>query len=682
MLSTRTHVLEGQAERRSHLKVAVISLKLQIEAYHEALLEADTLAHQQYANAVELKTRIGRRQLQDEEIPEGITEALNRDRITQLEADTAALRNDEAHIQQQFASLFEPNETARQIRVSLSETIRSVGKRLDILKDLEKLRREFKRTKDELDESEKVQLQRVAAGRLQDEASREEQWLGLVPSEEAGEVTKTLQFYYETLLDLESKQANLRQQMALTERLIELAESEKTALTELLPFLQNQREALQTAKEKETVSIQAQFMPQKAADILNAFETKTGERLPTPPPIAEAKKEEAIAAVADLLFDRHTEVVAAQKWTRLFEQSLSAAGIDGEIGTYQDQLGALEAQGAAIQRHRYRLAGHPPSDIANLAPEEQPQTEADSRHMRQGIIGVSRFERSNIRQQAIIHILIRLASIVLGALVLMWIFNFFTNRASKRYQNSADSGSAQTALVLSFLKAFFRAAIWTAALIMILSTLGFNVTTIVAGLGIGGLAIAMAARETLADILGGIMIFVERPFVIGDTIQVGSGPVAKVVDMTWRTTKLLGTSTYYFNVPNSQVANSTIQNFTRDKPICDWVTIYVSAEHDPAEVVAVSNQALQVCDRMVQGEGMIGTSINGLTELGNRTVMSYSPWWYIDDYHRRGGLRGGVWQVIWKRMRESGIKLEIIPFEWQEEGRPDIGLFAPDDAEA
>lgn len=327
----------------------------------------------------------------------------------------------------------------------------------------------------------------------------------------------------------------------------------------------------------------------------------------------------------------------------------------------------------------YQLSGYPPEVLAEFTPEERPKTAADRTHLLLGEIGTLLRDRSDLRRQAVIDILIRIAIILVAALILAWIVGMIINRMSKRPRAAASDGGAQTILVLSFLKTTFRSAIWVTAVVLILSTLGFNIGAILAGLGIGGLAVAMAARETLSDIIGGIMIFTERPFVIGDTIQVASGPVAKVVDMNWRTTKLLGTTTYYYNMPNSQVANSTIQNFSRDKPICDWVTLYMSTEHDPEQVIAVANRALHECNTILHGDGLIDTALGGAVELGQQTAMIYWPWWYIDDYHRRGAMRHDVWKLLWKHFQEADIKLEIKPFDLPEDERPPVGLIAQSD---
>ncbi len=682
LLSTHSRILQEREKQRDNLKGATAAFDRQIQAYIKALNETNQHVQQQYANAVELKKRIGRQQLQGNAIPDGITEALNRARVDKLEADIAALASQHVNVKQKIDALSEPDKHLQKLRLSLDETITAVGKRLDLLKDLEVLQRDYRRSRQDFSEVERTSLAQAASHRAEATGSREEAALEFVPSAAADAVTDTLKVYYQELIELETKQDNLQSQTQVTERIIELAETEKASIDRLLPMLQEQVKREKRAEQASWVRIQAQLMPQKASELLNEYEAKVGEHIAPPPPILEGKRVAAIAQSTELLFERHTDVVATSKWLALFETRLSISGLDGEIGKYQDQVGVLNAQNAANQRRIHRMGGYPIEALATLAPEERPKTQADRHRLLQGEIGMLRQDRSDLRRHAVIDILIRVASIAVVALILSAILSLVINRIGKRAHASGTNGSAQTLLVLSFFKAILRFVIWVIAAVLIMSTLGFNIGAVLAGLGIGGLAVAMAARETLADMIGGVMIFMERPFVIGDTIQVGSGPVAKVVGMSWRTTRLLATSTYYFSMPNSQVANSAIQNFSVDKPICDWVTFYTAAEHDPAKVIAIANQAMRACDSIIQDEGLIDTWFAGVSELGNRTAMIYWPWWYIHDYHHRGGTREQVWRSLWKHMQEAGIELEIKPFELQEDEHPALGIPAMTNAES
>jgi small-conductance mechanosensitive channel len=662
LLTNRVRIIEAREEQRNRLKAALNDFKSQIEAYKNVLGETDSLLKQQYFNAFELKKRIGRGQLADDGIPDGITASLNQKRLKETESDLAELIQESAEVQQQIDHLDQPRENLDKIRTSLEETITSVGKRLDVTRELEKLQADIKRTAADRSKVETASLKQNAARRLTADDIREEQIFGYVPSPQADEVTDLMKVYYQELIELESKQANLKRQTALNERLIELAESEKAAVMNLLPLLQHQEEQLKSAEERAWITVKAGLAPDKAADLLDEYESKTGKRLSTLPPVKPGEKEAAILAGADLLFDRHAAVVAAQKWTRLFGQRLSEDGLDREIGAFQDQLGAIEADAAAIQRAMHRLVGHPPEALNKLDEADAPKTDADRQLLLRGDIWALRADRLNIRQQAVVDILIRLAIIIIAALMLTVIVIIALNLMSRRYRDPAFSGNAQTLLALSFLKALGKFAIWVTAIILILSTLGFNVGAILAGLGIGGLAIAMAARETLSDMVGGIMIFIERPFVIGDTVQISGGATVKVVDMTWRTTRLVDAFDYHHTVPNSQVANATIQNFTRNKPAGDYFSIYVSPEHEPDKVIATVNEALADCDAIMQDQDK-DTMLAGIKTIGYTTVMEYWPWWYTTDYHNRNSTRAAVWHSIWAHLNNAGIKLEINPFQ-------------------
>lgn len=96
--------------------------------------------------------------------------------------------------------------------------------------------------------------------------------------------------------------------------------------------------------------------------------------------------------------------------------------------------------------------------------------------------------------------------------------------------------------------------------ILILQNNGYNVASLIAGLGIGGLAVALAAKDTLANFFGSITIFADRPFRIGDWIVVGS--VEGVVEeVGFRTTRVRTFYNSLVSVPNSQVATTDVDNY-------------------------------------------------------------------------------------------------------------------------
>lgn len=96
--------------------------------------------------------------------------------------------------------------------------------------------------------------------------------------------------------------------------------------------------------------------------------------------------------------------------------------------------------------------------------------------------------------------------------------------------------------------------------ILVLQNNGYNVASLIAGLGIGGLAVALAAKDTLANFFGSVTIFADRPFKIGDWIKVGSVE-GTVEEVGFRTTRVRTFYNSLVSVPNSQVATTDIDNY-------------------------------------------------------------------------------------------------------------------------
>lgn len=101
------------------------------------------------------------------------------------------------------------------------------------------------------------------------------------------------------------------------------------------------------------------------------------------------------------------------------------------------------------------------------------------------------------------------------------------------------------------------------AAVVIFSNFGYDVTAMIAGLGIGGLAIAFAAQETISDIFGGISIFTSKPFLVGDIINV-KGITGTVEQVGLRFTRIRDFDGRLITIPNSKVASDVIKNLSSE----------------------------------------------------------------------------------------------------------------------
>lgn len=126
----------------------------------------------------------------------------------------------------------------------------------------------------------------------------------------------------------------------------------------------------------------------------------------------------------------------------------------------------------------------------------------------------------------------------------------------------ATDRQAATARILQSVGFLFRLAIWLVVLLMALKSLGFEISTLLAGLGIGGIAVALALQNVLGDLFASISIVLDRPFSIGDYIIVGdlSGTVERIGLKTTRVRSLSGEQLIF---ANSDLLGSRIRNYKK-----------------------------------------------------------------------------------------------------------------------
>jgi MscS family membrane protein len=117
--------------------------------------------------------------------------------------------------------------------------------------------------------------------------------------------------------------------------------------------------------------------------------------------------------------------------------------------------------------------------------------------------------------------------------------------------------------LMSILRKMILTVIWIIGAVMALNNVGVNVGTLIAGLGIGGLAFALAAQDTIKNIFGGFTIFTDRPFRIGDRIVV-DGFDGFVEDIGIRSTRLRTLERKLVTIPNYKIVEASIENISEE----------------------------------------------------------------------------------------------------------------------
>lgn len=116
--------------------------------------------------------------------------------------------------------------------------------------------------------------------------------------------------------------------------------------------------------------------------------------------------------------------------------------------------------------------------------------------------------------------------------------------------------------MFDFILKIVRAIIYIVAGFIVITLLGVNLNGLVAGLGVGGVIVTLAAQDTAKNLFGGLVIFLDKPFIVGDWIEMAPYE-GTVEDITFRSTRVRTFENSVVNIPNSIISNSSIINWSK-----------------------------------------------------------------------------------------------------------------------
>jgi small-conductance mechanosensitive channel len=151
-----------------------------------------------------------------------------------------------------------------------------------------------------------------------------------------------------------------------------------------------------------------------------------------------------------------------------------------------------------------------------------------------------------------------------------------------------DAAAATTVSVLGF---FVQLGLWSVVLLLALENLGFNITALLAGLGVGGIAVALAAQSVLSDVFASVMIALDKPFAIGDFIMFDN-MMGTVEHIGLKTTRLRSLSGEQIVIANGDLLKTRLRNFQRLRERRVEFSFSVSAD-TPAQKLAVIPELLR-----------------------------------------------------------------------------------------
>jgi small conductance mechanosensitive channel len=194
----------------------------------------------------------------------------------------------------------------------------------------------------------------------------------------------------------------------------------------------------------------------------------------------------------------------------------------------------------------------------------------------------------------------------------------------------------------------------TLSFLTALATMGVDINALIAALGLTSLAIGLALKDTIENAITGVLLLIQRPFKIGDVIQVAS-VTGTVADVAIRTTKIKSTDGLHVLIPNRHVYDAVITNWSYYPTRRVTMTVGVAYETDLARAYQVLSEAV-IATSGVLADPALTVSFEGFDESSIRMVFRFWIEWQTTN---AVNLQTQLTQVIMDVARREGIN---IPF--------------------
>ncbi|WP_242926366.1 mechanosensitive ion channel family protein [Pontibacter vulgaris] len=241
----------------------------------------------------------------------------------------------------------------------------------------------------------------------------------------------------------------------------------------------------------------------------------------------------------------------------------------------------------------------------------------------------------------------------------------FSHRAEKTASKLDDQ-------LVPFFKDFTKVIVWILAfMVMLGSVFGVNVAGLVAGLGVGGLAIAFAAKESLENLLASFTIFLDHPFVVGDLVEVG-GITGTIEKIGFRSTRIRTLEKTFVTVPNKHMIDKPLNNLTLRTFRRVGFDITLTYTTTSAQMKAISTELQQFIDNHpnTNQDGRVrfqtlGASSKNIMVLYFVESMDWNE--YIDIKEE---VAYKVVEIVERHGAEFAFPTQTLYFQQQQERQP------------
>lgn len=203
----------------------------------------------------------------------------------------------------------------------------------------------------------------------------------------------------------------------------------------------------------------------------------------------------------------------------------------------------------------------------------------------------------------------------------------------------------------AFVTTAVKYVVFAIGFVTALGEAGVNTMSMVASLGVAGLTVGFAARETLANVIAGLFIYWDRPFVIDDLVEI-EDVYGRVDRITLRSTRVVTPDGRMVAVPNSQAAESPVASYTNFPHLRLEVSVDVGVDEDLGRVRQLLLEVVRERDGFLEEPE---PSVS-LTALGDYTVtVSLMAW--VDDERTHRDRRSELREAAYEKLRSAGVDM-------------------------
>jgi len=251
----------------------------------------------------------------------------------------------------------------------------------------------------------------------------------------------------------------------------------------------------------------------------------------------------------------------------------------------------------------------------------------------------------------IIDSLLAVVAIYIGIVMIKLVIEYWGKRFAKKTRSEVDE------LLVSVTKKAMNVVFFISIFLTILKIWGIEIGPLLAGLGIGGVAIAFALQKSLGNIFGGISMILDRSIKVGERICLDDDTIGEVLDIGLRSTKIKTLDNEYIVVPNGKLSEMNIENITKPEPsirlVVPFGVAYGSKVEEVKKIVLKEIDKVDGLDKGKDKEPVVRFS-----EMGDSALL-FKAYFYIKNYEDMYDAKDQANTLIYNALNKKGIS---IPF--------------------